>query len=375
MRLNALLLAALMFAAACERDGSSPEAAAPAAPEIAAVSAPVSDELPGLPAPATGIAFWDHPRLSFNGLMIVATGKGVFAYSMEDGTEVSRIDDVSAQGLATGYFGAGAAAAGFIAFYDGAEQTFRFYGVDNESRAFLPLEGGPAASGPVKGFCLGRAEDAAAPALFAIEKGRIEVFNLAPGASGVAVESKAEIKAPDTLVSCAVDLDGSLLAAASNGDVYKLAGENSFAAPFARAAVMKPGNLSVIAAASEEDASVVGGVIFLAGLDKGQVQVFDRESGQSLGAVVLEGTDDMPAVGAADVFGATGANLGALYRNGVIAFGVSSAEGGPALRIAPASTVKNALSIPLGEPVSPRGTAPQTEDNGLIIPTTFDPNN
>lgn len=375
MRLTALLLAALMFAAACERETSSPATEAPAATEFEAVSAPVSDELPGLAAPATGIAFWDHPRLSFNGLMIVATGAGVFAYSMEDGTEVSRIDGVNAQGVAAGYFGLGAPAAGFIAFYDSAEKSFRFYGVDNESRAFLPLQGGPAPRGAVKAFCVGRAQDAATPALFAIEKGRIEVFNLAPDAGGVAVESKAEIKAPDNLVSCAVDLDGALLAAAANGDIFKLAGENSFAATFARAAVAKPGNLSVIAAASEDDASAAGGIIFLGGLEKGQVQVFDRESGESLGVVALEGTDDMPAVGAADVFGATGANLGALYRNGVIAFGVANAGDGPALRIAPTSTVKNALSIPLGEPVSPRGNAPQAEENGFIIPTNFDPKN
>ena len=375
MRPAAFLLAALLFAAACEREASSPETAAPAAPEIAAVSAPVSDELPGLPAPATGIAFWDHPRLSFNGLMIVATGAGVFAYSMEDGTEVSRIDGVNAQGLATGYLGRGGPAAGFIAFYDSEEKTFRFYGVDNETRAFLPLEGGPEASGAVKGFCLGRSEDALAPSLFAIEKGRIEVFNLAPSAIGVSVESKAEIKAPDNLVSCAVDLDGSLLAAADTGDIFAVESARSFDTPFARASIARPGGMSVIAATGEGEMLTPGGHIFLAGLDKGEVYVFNRETGEALGAVALEGTDDMPGVGAADVFGATGANLGALYRNGVIAFGVSSAEGGPALRIAPASTVKNALSIPLGEPVSPRGTAPQTEDNGLIIPTTFDPNN
>ncbi|PQA85521.1 hypothetical protein [Hyphococcus luteus] len=370
MRLAAPLLAGLLlFAAACEREASPPGEAPQEAPSV---TAPVSDELPGLPAPATGIAFWDHPTLSFNGLMIVATEDGVLSYSMEDGTEVSRIDGFNADGVATGYLGLGDAAAGFIAFLDGDENTFRFYGVDNQSRAFLPLEAGPAIRGAVRGFCLGRGLGVAAPSLFVIQKDKIQVFNLAASESGVAVDSQTEIAAPDNLVSCAVDLDGALLAAADTGDIYRLAGDNSFAAPFAKGPADRTGDLSVVPAAGEEDASGITGHLFLAGLAQGEVHVFDRETGAALGSVRLIETSSLPAVGEAEVFGATGANLGALYRNGVIAFGVAETEDGPAIRIAPASTVKNALSLPLGEPVSPRGEAPTTEDGGLIIPANFD---
>lgn len=61
----------LTFIAACDR---KTENAAPAAPQITEVDpAPVSDELPGLPAAATGIAFWRHPTLSFNSTMIVVS--------------------------------------------------------------------------------------------------------------------------------------------------------------------------------------------------------------------------------------------------------------------------------------------------------------
>ena len=378
MRLSALLLATLLFAASCDREAKTPDGAEPQETQDAtyeaagAISAPVSDELPGLPAPATGIAFWDHPTLSFNGLMIVATEAGVIGYSMEDGVEVTRIDGVNANGLGVGYLGVGPQAAGFVAVIDGAENAFFFYGVDNQTRAFLPLNAGPSAAG-VKGFCLGRGADAATPSLFAIQRGRIRIYNLAASASGVQIESEAELAAPNDLVSCAVDLEGALLAADEDGDIFRLAGEDSFAAPFARApSVARPGPLAVIPAAMDEGARTEG-LIFLAGLGKGQVAVFDS-TGEALGAVVLEGTGDMPAVGAAQSFGATGANFGALYRNGVIAFGVSGAEGGPAVRIAPASTVKNALAVPLGEPVSPRGgAAPAAADTLLIPPTELEP--
>ncbi len=368
MRLTALILAGLLFTTACGRDASAPETKAP---EVLTVSAPVSDELPGLPGAATGIAFWDHPTLSFNGVMIVATKAGVVSYSMEDGNVVSRIGGFAAEGLATGYLGAGRQAAGFIAFLDSAENTFRFYGVDNNTRAFLPLNAGPVIRGAVRGFCLGRAQDATAPSLFVVQKGGIQTFNLAASPEGVEVESQSQITAPDNLVSCAVDLDGALLAAGDNGDIYKLAGDEGFAAPFARSAATSPGAISVLAAADSDDPSVISGLILLSGLENGAVHVFNRDTGEALGAVVLEGTDDLPAVGEAQSFGATGGNLGALYRNGVVAFGVEGAEGEAAIRLAPASTVKNALSLPLGEPVSPRGEAADTPASDLIIPISI----
>lgn len=381
MRLIAFFLAAaLVLIAACERKPSEPSSNAggpvsPAATQAASVSvsAPVSDELPGLPAPATGIAFWDHPTLSFNGVMIVATDAGIISYSMEDGAEVSRIDGFKADGVATGYLGLGAKSAGFIAFLDSEESAFRFYGVDNASRAFLPLDPGPAIRGAVRGFCLGRGAGATAPSLFVIQKGEIQVFNLAASAGGVKVESEAHLDAPDNLVSCTVDIDGVLLAAADDGDIYKLDGDHGFTAPFARTAVSGPGGLAILAAAKEDDPMAVSGLILLAGLAKGEIHVFNRETGAALGAVTLAATDDLPAVGAADVFAATGANLGALYRNGVLAFGVAEGEDGPVIRIAPASTIKNALSLPMGEPASPRGMAPEAE-NSLIIPIVINPN-
>lgn len=366
MRLTAACFIFLTIIIACERK----EAPTPEAIEIA--QAPVSDELPGLPAPATGISFWDHPTLSFNSTMIVATEAGVVAYSMEDGVEVSRIDGFKAEGVATGYIGEGAQAAGFIAFLDTQAGAFHFYGVDNNTRAFLPIDGGPAVRGAVRGFCIGRGLGAATPSLFVVQNAKVQIFNLAGAQGGVAIESETTIDTPDNLKSCAVDLDGRVIVAADNGDLYRLSGQNAFAAPFAHADIETAGDIAVIAAANPEDPSDITGEILFPDLAKGVIFVFDRNDGVLKGLVKLTATDDLPGADKGDVFAATGGNLGGLYRNGVVAFGVGDETNGPVIRIAPGSSIKNALSIPVGDPVSPRGQAPAPEDDGLIIPIKLD---
>lgn len=369
MRLTALLLTALIFAAACERKSSETTAPAPA---IDIAEAPVSDELPGLPAAATGIAFWDHPTLSFNSTMIVATSNGVLAYSMEDGNEVSRIDGFNADGVATGYLGFGTTAIGFIAFLDADENAFRFYGVDNNSRAFLPLDPGPAIRGEVRGYCLGRAADAPAPSLYVVQRGKIQVFNLAAAAGGVAVESEAVIETRDDLSSCTVGLDGALLTATDEGAIYRVAGADAFATPFARAPGNNSGELAVVAAASEDDPTIVTAHILFASLADGAVYLFDADGGAIAGAAKISATDSLPGVDHGEVFNATGGNLGGLYRNGVVAFGVADGADGPVIRIAPVSSLKNATGLPVGEPVTPRGEAPAQDDDFLSIPTNFE---
>ena len=369
MRLTALFLTALIFAAACERKSS--EATAPAS-VVDIADAPVSDELPGLPAAASGIAFWDHPTLSFNSTMIVATPSGVLAYSMEDGNEVTRIDGFNADGVATGYLGFGTTAIGFIAFLDADENVFRFYGVDNNSRAFLPLDPGPAIRGDVRGFCLGRAADAPSPSLFVIQRGKIQVFNLAAAPGGVAVESEAVIETRDDLASCAVGLDGVLLAATNAGEIYRVAGANAFASPFARAPVNNSGELAVVAASNEDDPAIVTAHILFASLADGAIYLVDADDGAIAGAAKISATDTLLGVDHGEVFSATGGNLGGLYRNGVVAFGVADGADGPVIRIAPVSSLKNATELPVGEPASPRGDAPAQEDDFISIPTNFE---
>ncbi len=366
MRFAALACSGLFLLAACEQRQPAEPASPPAPEQQTPVEALLSDELPGLSAPATGVAFWEHPSLPYNGLLIVANQNGLVSYNMDDGNEVSRIDGFNAHGAAVSYLGFGAQAAGFLAFFDEADSIFRFYGIDNASRAFLPLSDGPAIRGAVRGFCLGRAQTADAPTLFVVQNAKVQLFNLAADADGVAVAGEASVDTPDDLVSCTVGHDGVLVLVASDGALYRLEGENAFATAFATTEAQTAGDIDLIASTiGEGDDSSLSGQLLLLDTTDGAVHVIDSESGANIGVVNFAGTANMPGASPATVMAASSANLGSLYRSGILGFGAVSEEG-PVVRITPTSSVLNALSLDVGNPVSSRGGAPATDD-GLII--------
>ncbi len=373
---RAAALACLLFFAACEQAEETP---APA--PVEAVDVAVSDELP-IEQPATGIAFWTHPNIVFNGLMIVAGADGLVSYNIEDGNEVSRVPDLNAQGVRVSYLGFGPLAAGVVATFDADESVFRFYGVDNASRVFLPLEGGAAVRGELRDFCLGRALTSADPTLFVVQRGAATVYNLSledmgDAAPGLAIADPAVIDVPDDIARCAVDADGVLLLASENGAVYRLDGQNGFDTPFAQSAAASVGSLAVIPAGGAS-AQTASGWIALLDAESGAVHLFDRMAGSFIGAVRIASPTDMaPTDDSEDIatetpspasaMGASGANLGGLYRNGAIALGLVGGE--PVVRLIPLTGVRNALGLAENAPVDPRGTALATEDDdSLIIP-------
>jgi len=354
-----------LLAACGEKAADAPE---PVEPQ--GVSA--SDALPDLAAPASGIAFWTHPNVAFNGLMIVANAEGVVSYNIEDGNEVSRIPGVNAQGAAISYFGYGPEAAGVLVFLNADNNVFEFHGIDNLSRGLSKLEGEVAFRGAVRGFCLGRARGVEEPALFVLKKGGVTIFNLTrPSAEGMnaalTVGEPINLDAPNDIASCAVEEDGVLAVASEKGDVYRLDGGADFGAPFARAAVENAGEIALIASTAEDGA---GGALALLDKASGVVTFFDRADGRTLGAVRIEETGDIKTVDEAVTMGASGANLGALYRSGAIALGVGGDA--PSVALTPMTGVINTLDLPEGAPSAPRGETP-AEDDGLLIDVTIDP--
>jgi len=369
----AAVFALVFLAAACGRKAEAP---APESPAEAANAAKVtwSDELPLADGVATGVTFWDHPTLPFNGMLVVTSEKGVVAYNMEDGNPVARIDGYKAEGAAVGYLGLGRDAVGFLTFFDKAENTFRFFGVDNASRNFLPLAPGPVIRGAVRGFCIGRAAGDPAPSLFVVQKARLQIFNLAPNENGVVVDGEASVDTPDNLVSCAVGQDGVLALAAADGAIYRLSGENAFETPMAKAPVAAAGDISyIVSRSADETSGAPDELLVLADRANSTLHIFNGGDGAFLSTITFDTADMAESRNASETFGATGGNLGALYRNGAVALGVRNGPDGPVVRLAPASSIYNALSLPLGEPVSPRGEKPVDNDNGLIIPTSYQP--
>ena len=358
-----LFLASLfpLALAACEQR-VAPE---PTEPEIPAIVAAVtiSDQLPNLEAPATGIAFWEHPTLPFNGMMIVTSAIGVVTYNIEDGNEVGRAPGVNLAGAAVSYAGFGAQAAGILATLDVDENLFRFYGISNTSRTLLPIEGGPEIRGNVRGFCFGRSQEASAPTLFVVQNSKLTIFNFDASDAGLVTGDAIEVATADNLTGCAVDADGVVLLNTQEGDVYRLAAGEAAQTPFASLDITNAGDLEIAAATDESGA--LTGIGLLLNKPDGAVHVFDRNDGRAIGVVTVAASQDFEGVSSADVIGVSTSNLGGLYRNGVVAFGTES-EDGPLIRLIPVNGVLNALSLTLDEPLRPRGTEPEA-DNDLII--------
>ena len=371
MRKPTLVIAATLAAlAACERQAA--EAPEPTAPPIVA-EATVSDELPGLSAQPTGIAFWEHPSLPFNSLMIVASADGVVSYNIEDGNEVSRIPGVNMNGAAVSYLGVGPQAAGVLAAFDADENAFKFFGIANTSRDFLPIEGGPVIRGNVRGYCFGRAIDGTAPTLFVVQKSELSVFNFEQASSGLDLTDEATLPIPENIQSCAVDVDGVVLGATANGEIYRIAGSDSFAAPFAEADMTSAGALNVVAFSSQGAGdSTMNGNILMVERATGAVHMFDRADGRAIGVVNIVGTEDLAGVDAAGAMGAVSSNLGGLYRNGAVALSVATEEG-PAIRIVSVNGLLNALDVATGDAISPRGAIPEIDESELIIDIEFNP--
>jgi hypothetical protein len=370
MRITALtpLLAGLLALTACGR-----EADAPTPEPIAPVGVAASDET-SLAAPANGLAFWMHPNVAFNSLLIAASADGLAAFNIEDGAAVSSVPGVNVSDVAVSYLGFGPTATGVVAAFQPDEGGFAFYRIDNGARNFAPLAGAPEIRGAVRGFCFGRGNGVETPSLYVVQRGKILVFNFEAQDNGFAPADAITLDAPDDLATCAIDSDGVLLTVNTDGAIFRLAGEDSFKAPFAVAPIGEVGGLAVIAATMpegdtpEDEQPAAYGQIALLDKSTGVVHLFDRTDGHALGAVTIAATDEIDGVAAAAAMGATGANLGGLYRNGQIALSV---EGAAAVRFIPLNGVANALTFPVGAPVYPRGVVAPVEDDGLLINIEF----
>lgn len=373
----AVFLLALLIIAACERQAgdvvdpqetdASPSnrtpVERPASTSLEASDVIVSDELAGFDAPIGGIAFWTHPSLVFQGMMLVAVDGTIKAYNIEDGAIVSSLEAISAQGLALAYDGLGAEARGVGAVYDIAQEQFRFFTVDNASRKLLKLQSLMVTPKAMKGYCLGRRTDGTALALHVLTDAAVLSYDLSLTNLGVSVEQSSKRPSPAPLNVCAVDsLDGAVFAAAETGEIFRFAGDASPTAPFAATGVVKPGALEIIFNGLVEGGATDECCGQLALLDgaSGAIHIIDRDDGHALGVVALTASYDVQAVRSASAMGLGASNFGGAYRNGVLAVATPSSERESAsdvIRLAPWSGVLNALELPVSKTSAPRDLA------------------
>lgn len=365
-------ISALFAMAACgERENASPAVEPAPAPEPVGVIA--SDAVADMAAAATGIDFWIHPNVSFNSLIIVASDDGLTSYNIENGDEVSRAPGAALDGVAVSYIGFGPLAAGIAATFDETASAFQFYGVDNTTRLFVPLSGRPTVRGTVRGFCMGRAAASADPTLFVVQRGELTIYNITPAmnddTASLNISGETGLPIPETATACAVDTAGVAYVLTSAGEIFRVNSETAFDAPFAMAFADGADEIAYLGAAHSNDAPSVQGQMIVLDRNTGVVEFFDAEDGHALGAIQIDAADDIEAVTQSAAMGASGANLGGLYRDGAIALGVPGEN--PALRLIPANGAANALGVPALAPANPRGNAPVRDDtNDLIINPT-----
>jgi hypothetical protein len=367
----ALAAAAAALLAACgvrkapeETPGQAPAAAPAASVEVAAI-----DEFGPLAGEVADLAFWIHPQVPFNSLVIAATTAGLFAFNIEDGAPVAQSEGFAAQGVALYYHGvftpdAGASASRARAVLLAADDAFalRAFAIDNESRAFTPLAtpGAPPAGAAI---CAG--PQARLPARLAVIDGAaLRLHDVQLRDDALAFAPAGIVALPARGVACAIDpADGALYTLLETGDVLRRLEtaegvvENVFAAGAAR-----PADIALARNAAPEgaDDDACCGEILVFDRAGATVRVFDMRDGGALGAFRLKSSFDVAGVAAATAFGAGGGNFGAVYRDGVVALATDGAA--PALRLTPLNGVMEALGRPVGAARDPRKDNPRVRE-------------
>ena len=375
MRTPVFVLLLLSLLAACSREDGASDSTKEAMPDAPPAVAPVvvEEELGGFDSAISGLAFWRHPTLPYNSLIIAATGTGLSSFTIEDGTPVETVDEPGLSGISVGYDGTGVNAQGLLAAFDTDDGQFRFYRIDNESRRLFLTPSLVIAPDRVTGFCLGRQSASAGLALHALKADTITTFHLSSGVAGVSASSVQTRPAPASFAACAVDdVDGALFAATSGGEIYRLTDGNESAfdlagttAPFATAPATNTVSLHVtlsglvVGGATDE---CCGQVALVDGSD-GHIHVFDREDGHAMGIAEIVASFDNDGVSSATVAALAYGNFGATLRDGALGIATTNDEDEPVFRLAPWRSVMSAINGPLGEPANPRDLAPAAPES------------
>ena len=154
MRLTARTIFAavsLIALAACGKGGKGSDPA-PTEPSVAVSEVAAADGYGAPDAKVNAVAFWSHPSVNFESLLLAATDKGLEAFNIETGETAAEANGAATDGLTVFYDGVGAKAEGFaVVRQNGA---YAFYAISNEAPSLNPVSLENAA--PVAdAFCVG----------------------------------------------------------------------------------------------------------------------------------------------------------------------------------------------------------------------------
>lgn len=379
-----ILLVALAMAAALsgcgERRPAGPAAgpapvAADAAVEVAAI-----DEIGPLADEASGLAFWLHPAIPFNSLVIAATPSGLVAYNIEDGAEVARSVEFDARAVDLFYAGAASPdaetsarqAVGVMIAADAAG-AWRAFEIDNVSRAFKPLAA-PAAPPPGNAHCAGPASGSAAR-LAVVAGATLVLHDVERTADGLSLAESGRSALPARAVACAIDpAGGGLHVLLENGDIWRrIEADGAQVDSLIATGAERPSGIAIAVNDSPEGANdpLCCGEIVVLDAGAATLRIFDLRDGRAIGAIRLKSSFDVEGVASATALGVGVGNFGGAYRDGVVGLAADGAS--PALRLTPLNGVMDALGRPIGAPHDPRTAKPRAGDRPCAAQTGLCP--
>ena len=308
----------------------------------------------------TSVAFWSHPSIVFNSVIVAGHADGISLFNIEDGAPIDSADGFNVIDLAVGYLGEGPQAVGYIAAStDDEANPVRFFQINNSDRSLQLLSTiFVAQSASDANLCLGRANKDD----LILGRSRPQGTTVLPlKVSAAGVSSGGGFSSTTSSVDCAIDQSGKIFSINNDGDVVMVTKEETTIV--AGGAVPAPSAVSV-SVKSDETGSQQARLVILGSDDR--AYLFSAEDGHALGAVGMRDTFDVVALEAVTSLAVGYGNYGGIYRDGALAFVDGNASGAP-IKLAPWSGVVRELDLPLGQSVNPRGQVASLDDDESVI--------
>lgn len=359
MRLVVVAILAALALAACERaESPGPEPAAPVA-DIREVAA--ADAYGEAGERVNAVAFWSHPTVNFQGLVISSTEVGLKAYDIESGALVAASLNTGETGGVSVIYEGAAPSTSYAIAAAGAGYVAR--AIDNKTRSFEPVDVEMAA--PRTGaFCVGRRGDAFA--VYEVGDAGIALREMTVGEAHISIGDPRPFATGNSIASCHVDdRDGAIITVGKDGAIRRIDPETGESFGLALIEGMMADGSALLLSTGVADGPKQGGAVVVLDGESGLFRVVDLADGQALGMARVKSTFDLEAVASAKAIAIGSGNYGGVYRDGILAV-VADVEDAAPIRLVPWNGVLAALQLPLGENVDPRNPSPKAEDESVI---------
>ena len=359
---NSALTALLFLLTACDRKPASPvpdpDVAAPPIDEVAA-----ADSYGAEGDSITDVAFWSHPSVAFESLLIAAGAAGVSAYEIETGDAAFEIPGAVAN-IEVFYSGVGAGAQGYL--LSAGDGAYRLHAIFQDGKGSSPVVMANAAR-PADIYCAG---GGAAPKIYEAAAGKLAARTITIVGNGAELGDARAISEIGDIIGCHVDpLSEDVIVAGRDGAIRRIDPKTGavFGIALPKDAAPSASGLAV----GRDEGGVAQGQVALLDSKSGVVSFFDSKDGHALGAVRVKATFDLDAVEAASRIAIGSANYGGVYRDGALAV-ITSGAGAP-VRLVPWNGVMGALSLPVAAAIDPRAPEGPAAEEGVISIDLIEP--